>query len=344
MAGTAAVLAAITAMSARAQPVFRSDVQLVRILATVKDEHGNLIGSLSKDDFKVYDNGVEQQIAVFERESSQPLSVAILVDTSASTAIELKYEIDSVTRFLRALLREGNPEDEAALYTFNWQVVLVASYTRRLDRLEQALRRVKAEGGTSMYDAIYLASQDLDERDGRHVMILITDGGDTTSAKNFHQALEAAQLADTVLYPILVMPITNEAGRNIGGENALTTFAAGTGGRVFAPSVGPQLDEAFDEILRDLRTQYLIGFYPKGVPATKDRFHRLKLSISKPGLRAQYRTGYYGVSEGDAAGRGAAAIDVCAARLGCASGETATFSEPRLDQHGKQGTGGHKEE
>ena len=99
------------------------------------------------------------------------------------------------------------------------------------------MKQLKSEGGTSLYDAIFLASRELEFRDGRHVMVLVTDGGDTTSNKNYHQALEAAQLADTVMYPVLVVPITNDAGRNIGGENALTTLAAGTGGKVFTPSL-----------------------------------------------------------------------------------------------------------
>ncbi len=100
------------------------------------------------------------------------------------------------------------------------------------------LKQLKSEGGTSLYDAIYLASRELELRDGRHVMVIVTDGGDTTSVKDFHQALEAAQLADTLLYPVLVVPITNDAGRNVGGENALTTLAAGTGGRVFTADSG----------------------------------------------------------------------------------------------------------
>ena len=116
-------------------------------------------------------------------------------------------------------------------------------------------------------------------------MVIVTDGGDTTSNKNFHDALEAAQMADAVIYPMLVMPITNDAGRNIGGENALTTMAAGTGGRVFAPSVGPELDHAFAEILKDLRTQYLLGFYPKDVPPTKNRFHKIEVRVRRPDLR-----------------------------------------------------------
>jgi Ca-activated chloride channel family protein len=279
------------------QATFRSEVKLVRLFVTVKDRSGAPVGSLNKPDFRVYDNGVEQTVSVFERETELPLSVALLVDISGSTAKELKSELDSVHRFLRSFLREGNPDDRAALYSFNWQVMLNASYTRSLDRLEGSLRKLKAEGGTSMYDAIYLASRDIEDRQGRHAMIVVTDGGDTTSNRDFHQALEAAHLADAVLFPIVIVPITNDAGRNIGGENALTTLAAGTGGRNFSPTLGSELDEAFGEILRDLRTQYLVGYYPKGVPSSKDRFHKVRVVVDRPNLRVLTRTGYYGVSE-----------------------------------------------
>ena len=277
--------------------VIRVNVRLVRLLATVKDSAGQLIGSLNKSDFAVYDNGVKQDVAVFERQTEQPLSVAVLVDTSASTGIELKYELDSVARFLRALIREGNPDDAAALYSFNWQVTLLSSYTRRLARLEQHLKQLRSEGGTSLYDAIYLSSEDLEGRDGRHVMVVVTDGGDTTSSKDFHAALDAAQRADTILYPVLVVPIRNDAGRNVGGENALATLAAGTGGRVFLPTVGTELDNAFADILRELRTQYLIGYYPKDLPPTKDRFHKVQVKVNSPNLRVLTRSGYYGEFE-----------------------------------------------
>ncbi len=290
------LLAALAAAGFQ-QPTFKVEVHLVHLLVTVKDAAGQLIGSLDRDQFSVYDNGVRQEIAVFERHTEQPLSVAVLVDASGSTAIELRYELESVHRFVHALVSEGNPNDAAALYTFNWAVTLQSSYTRRLTRLDLALKQIKPEGGTSLYDAIYLASQDLEPRDGRHVMVIVTDGGDTTSAKTYQDALEAAHLADTVIYPILVMPITNDAGRNIGGENALTTMAAGTGGRVFAPSVGPTLDAAFEAILRDLRTQYLIGFYPKNVPPSQNRFHTVRVELARKDLRAVTRTGYYGGAE-----------------------------------------------
>jgi Ca-activated chloride channel family protein len=294
-----ALVAIAGCLCAQPQPVIKVNVRLVRMLVTVKDAAGQLVGSLNKGDFTVYDNGVKQEVAVFDRQTEQPLSVAMLVDTSASTGIEMRYELDSVSRFLKVLLGEGNPEDTVALYSFNSDVTLRAGYTRRFSRVDAILKQLKSGGGTSVYDAIFLASHDIQYRNGRHVIVLVTDGGDTTSTVDYHQALEAAQLADTILYPVLVVPITNDAGRNVGGENALTSLAAGTGGHVFTPSLGAQLDRAFDDILRELRTQYLIGYYPKDVPPSKDRFHTLKVTVQSSaaanrGLRVSTRSGYYG--------------------------------------------------
>jgi len=293
MRRAAGMAALMLSMAAAQEAVFKVDVKLVRILATAKNAAGELVGSLEKEDFKVFDNGVEQQIALFERHTEQPLSVTLLIDTSLSTAIELRYETESVGRFLKALFREGNAEDAVSLYSFDYDVTRWTSFTRRLDRLEGSLKNLKPEGGTSLYDAIYLACRDLEDRDGRHVIVVVTDGGDTTSAKTFHDALRSAQLADTVLYSILVMPITNDPGRNVGGEHALAGLAAGTGGRVFAPSVGPTLDAALSDILRELRTQYLLGYYPKNVPPAKEGFHRLEIQLRRPDLRVLARNGYY---------------------------------------------------
>jgi Ca-activated chloride channel homolog len=285
---------AVALAFAQDQPTFRVDVQLVRLLATVKDNYGKPVGGLSKEDFTVLDNSVPQEVALFERHTEQPLSIALLVDTSGSTAKDLKYEADSVERFLKALFREGNEQDHVALFSFNWEVRQHTQFTRSVGRLDKVVRALKAEAGTSMYDALWLASQELADREGRKVIVMVTDGGDTISSKTFQDALEALHRADTVLYSILVMPITSDAGRNIGGENALYTMSTGTGGRVFAPSIGASLDQAFDDILRDLRTQYLIGYYPKNVPLTKERFHKLDVKLKRPGLRVVTRTGYYG--------------------------------------------------
>jgi Ca-activated chloride channel family protein len=283
-------------------PKFRSDVNLVRVVTTVKTQEGQIVGTLNKDEFEVYDNGVKQQIRTFEHQTEQALSVVLMVDTSGSTAKELKYEADAASRFFHALLGEGNLEDTAALYTFNWEVREQQPFTRDLRGLDARLKLLHGEAGPAMYDAVYLGAQRLEARPGRKVIVVVTDGGDTVSKTTVHKALEAAQLADAVIYAIVVMPITNEAGRNIGGEHALEFMAKGTGGRCFLPTIGPDLDKAFTSIITELRTQYLLGFYPQNVPLTKDRFHKLEVRVLRPDLRVSARNGYYGEVEGGYAG------------------------------------------
>jgi len=275
--------------------VIRVNVNLVRIVATVKNRAGQLVGALNREDFEILDNGVPQEIAVFERQTDQPLSVALLIDVSGSTAKDLKYETDSAARFIRVLLTQGNPKDQVALYAFDDEVWLVHNFTHSASLLEAELKKVRGSAGTSLYDAIWLAATEgLETREGRKVIVVVSDGGNTTSSKNSHQALQAAQLANAVIYPIVDLPITNDAGRNVGGENALTFMAQGTGGRTFFPSSGPQLDKAFDDIIAELRTEYLIGFYPHGVPPVKDPFHRLQVRLRSPELQVSARNGYYG--------------------------------------------------
>ncbi len=289
---------AVCALALAQDATFRSDVRLVHILATVKDSGGMPVGSLEKMNFQVKDNGVAQEISVFERQTEQPLSIAVLLDNSGSTAIDLKYETDSVTRFVRAVTRSGNPEDSVALYSFNWEVVKQTGFVRDAATIDKRLRGLYGSAGTSLYDAVLLASRDIQDRQGRKVLIVVTDGGDTVSKTSFDRAAEASQLADAVIFPVLVVPVTNNAGRNIGGENALTTFAQRTGGRVFQPTLGAEMDKAFDGILRDLRTQYFLGFYPKDVPPTTDRFHLLTVTAAgagaDPSWKIAARSGYYG--------------------------------------------------
>ena len=290
------------ALSAQEGTVFRTNVNLVRVVATVKTAAGKVIGSLGKDDFEIYDNGVKQQIAVFEHQTEQKLSVVLLVDTSGSTAKELKYESDSSSRFFHVLLGEGNPQDMAALYTFNWEIREQQPFSRDLRAFDNRLKLMHGEAGTAMYDAVYLAAQRLEPRDGRKVIVVVTDGGDTVSKMSVQKALEAAQLADAVIYAIVVVPITNDAGRNIGGEHALDFMAKGTGGRIFMPTLGAELDKAFADIITELRTQYLVGFYPQNVPLTKKAFHTLDVRVKAPDLRVSARNGYYGEVEGGVSG------------------------------------------
>jgi len=280
-----ALIALLFAALAAAQdePVFSVDVRLIRLLVTVKDDYGRPVTRLSPQDFQVYDNGILQKVVIFEPHTEQPLSIAVLIDASGSTAKDLRSEKDSVRRFLNAVIRQGNPDDAASIYSFNYDVHQVVDFTRNLRSVEAALKGIKAEGGTSMYDALILSSPYLADREGRHAIILITDGGDTTSYYRYQQAVEAVHRAD--------------AGRNIGGENALSTLARDTGGRVFTPSDGASLDSAFEEILSELRTQYLIGYYPRGIPQSTERFHRVEVRVARPGLHVSSRSGYYEDSE-----------------------------------------------
>ncbi len=299
------VLLTLAIVNAQPPLVIRTEVQLVRMLVTVKNSAGELIGSLQKQDFAVKDCGVLQDIAVFERQTEQPLSVALMIDISGSTAKDLRYETTSISKFLHALFSEGNPDDAVSLFSFNWEVrQLTRDFTRRQSQIENELRLLRPEGATALYDAIYLAAKELRRREGRRVMVIVTDGGNTLSNLQYKDALEAAQRAEAVLFPILVVPITNDAGRNLGGERALTTLAQDTGGHVFAPDV-EHLDIAFADILRALRTQYMIAYYPRNLPRDTPQFHQVSVTVKpesvkrEPGagkaqdLRVSTRSGYY---------------------------------------------------
>lgn len=275
------------------EPVFRSEVKLVRLLVTVKDSSGQTIGGLEREAFTVFDSGAEQKITVFERFTEQPLSITLLIDTSGSTARELKYEVTAATRFLKALTASGNPRDALSVYSFNHDVTLQTSFTRNSGRVEKVLGELRAEAGTSLYDAFTLASEPLAAREGRKVVIVITDGGDTTSVRSYHDALRALHRADAVLYPIVVVPVASDAGRNTGGENALISMAQSTGGRTFFPASSISLESTFADILKDLRTQYQLAYYPKDLPPSESSFRRVKVQVSRPGLRAETREGYY---------------------------------------------------
>lgn len=295
-AAAAAVLASsFAALPAQEDaPTFRVDVSLVNVLVTVKDAHGKPLGDFEKEDFTVLDGGVARPVMVFERRTDRPLSVALMIDASLSTAVEIAQERVSARTFIQRLLREGShPADRVAVLKFSAYVDLLANFTRSVRALSRALRSVRPESGTSLYDAILLASEELAGREGRRVMIIITDGGDTTSNTDFQQALRATHAIDAVIYGMIVMPIKSDAGRNTGGENALKALAGNTGGATYVQLGTETLDDAFDQILRNLRTQYLLGYYPPQLPETNETYRPIEVRVNRSDVTVLARKGYF---------------------------------------------------
>jgi Ca-activated chloride channel family protein len=292
----AALALALAAQTNPSQP-YKVDVRLVRLLVNVKDSHGDLVGSLEAKDFSVYDCGVKQEVAHFEAQTDQPLSVAVLIDTSGSTFKDVAVERRSIEKFFKALLGSGNLKDAASVFSFNYQVTEIGGFTRKSSALDATLRNLVSVGGTSMFDAIVLSSREMTNREGRHVAVIVTDGGDTTSKYHYQDAIREAHLADAVIYPIVIVPITNDAGRNVGGENALAEIAKATGGRTFYAGLGAPLDQAFADILHDLRRQYLVAYYPRNLPQDAPAFHPVRIEMARPDLRPSARAGYYGVKD-----------------------------------------------
>jgi Ca-activated chloride channel family protein len=269
------------------------DVKLVNVFVTVTDQHGAPIGGLSKDNFRLKEDGIDQKIAVFDKESALPLSIALEIDTSLSTRKDLPLELSSARRFVHAILR---PVDALSLYSFNETVDELVPFTSSLRQIDRGLDRVRVGAATAMYDALYLGSQALERRRGRKVLVVITDGGDTVSSTNYQQALRAAQEAEAIVYSIIIVPIEASAGRDTGGEHALIQLSHDTGGRYFYATSVPQLDAAFRQISDELRTQYLLAYYPSRRLSDSD-FRRIQVTVSgvteDSGYKVRHRTGYY---------------------------------------------------
>jgi Ca-activated chloride channel family protein len=272
---------------------FKVNVRLVNVFITVTDQHGAPIASLKKDNFQLREDGKEQKISVFDRESALPLSIVLAIDTSLSTRKDLPLELASARRFVHAILR---PVDALSLYQFSEIVSEVTSFTSDLQHIDHAIDRIHVGSATALYDALYLGAEALEPRQGRKVMVVITDGGDTMSKVDYKEAVRAAQQAEAILYSVIVVPIEASAGRDIGGEHALIQLSDDTGGRYFYASSMPQLDAAFRQISDELRTQYLLAYYPSQKLSDSD-FRRIEVSVNgAPGsgnFNVRHRTGYY---------------------------------------------------
>jgi Ca-activated chloride channel family protein len=239
----------------------RVAVNLVTVLASVLDEKNRPAPDLPVQAFQVFEEGVPQKIEFFEAETKQPLDIALMIDSSMSTHKEFTFEQEAAAHFIRQVLRPG---DGLAVYGFDETVTQYATFSSNVGALQDAVRRIPPGAGTSIYDAVYLATRALGRRseERRRVVILVTDAGETTSQADFENARREAVRSGALLYTIVIRPVKNEGGRNTAGEHALETITDNTGGALFFPDSVQDLGIIFDRIDRELRTQYRFAYYP----------------------------------------------------------------------------------
>ncbi|HEY2352766.1 MAG TPA: VWA domain-containing protein [Candidatus Acidoferrum sp.] len=236
-------------------------VNLVNVLASVLDDNNRPAPDLPVQAFQLFEEGVPQKIEIFEPETKQPLDIVLMIDASLSAHKEITFEQQAASHFIAQVLRPG---DRLAVYAFDENVTQIAAFSENVGSLQSAVLRIPPGAGTSIYDAVLLASRSLERRgdERRRVIILVTDGGETTSRADFEAARKEAVRANTLLYSIIVRPVKNENGRNTAGEHAIETITDTTGGAIFFPDSPQDLDIIFDRIDRELRTQYRLGYYP----------------------------------------------------------------------------------
>ena len=270
----------------------RVNVNLVNVLVSVLDDNNRPAPDLPVEAFQIFEEGVQQKIEVFESETKLPLDIALMIDASLSAHKEISFEQQAAAHFIAQVLR---PEDHLSVFAFDENVRQVAGFSDNVKVLQSAVQKIPDGSGTSIYDALVLGSRALEHRkeDRRRVIILVTDGGETTSQWDFEAARKAAVRANTLLYSIIVRPVKNESGRNTAGEHAIETITDTTGGAIFFPDTAQDLDIIFDRIDRELRTQYRLGYYPNPPgPANTYRSIQVKvLDNYKVRHRKTYLTG-----------------------------------------------------
>jgi Ca-activated chloride channel family protein len=275
------------------ETTIKVDVKLVNVFVTVTDAHGAPVANLQKENFVLKEDGKEQKIAIFGRESALPLSIVLAVDTSLSTRKDLPLELISARKFVHAIVR---PQDGLSLYKFSEEVSELVPFTSDLKKIDAGIDRVRNGSATALYDAIFLGSRALSRRQGRKVLVVITDGGDTMSQVNYKEALRAAQEAEAIIYSIIIVPIEADAGRDTGGEHALIQISTDTGGKYYYATSLPQLDDAFRQISDELRTQYLLAYYPSQRYSNSE-FRQLRVDLMNAPTggpyQSHYRAGYY---------------------------------------------------
>ncbi len=285
------LLLLVPALLAAQETTLHVNVKLVNVFVNVTDANGAFVGGLTQNDFAMFEDGRPQKIAVFERVSQMPLNLTLAIDTSGSVSKDLHAEAEAAHRFVQDILR---PQDHMSLMQFSTNVSQLTPFTDKPAVIDRGLKNLHTDFATALYDAIVQGSDRLGPLQGRKALILISDGDDTIADATYPEALEHALRNEVMIYSLIDVPVAASAGRDTGGEHTLISFSQQTGGRYFYVNEGG-LDAAFQHVSEELRTQYLIGYYPlHQLPGAN--FHRITVTIPRaaPGqFKLSYRTGYY---------------------------------------------------
>jgi VWFA-related protein len=293
-------------------PTIVSMTGMVRLVATVTDRHSNFVTDLDQKDFKVLEDGAPQDIRYFSRETDLPLRIGLLLDTSNSIRPRLEFEQDAAMDFLSSVIRRNR--DMAFLMTFDNEPDIVQDYTGDLERLMAAVRKQRAGGGTSLDDAIFMASEKLinpplpkgSNTDVRRVLVVISDGNDNLSDHAPSEAIDAAIRSEVSVYAIstntdwLALDTTQPQKYHLDeGDKVLRQFATETGGQVFFPYKVEDLAQSFVDIGTELRSQYFIAYSPTN-PLSNGKYRKIDVETGRKGLVVRTRKGYYAVAPSSA--------------------------------------------
>jgi Ca-activated chloride channel family protein len=294
-------------------PTFKIKVNLVDVLFTVLNRRNKLVSDLNKENFKIFDDNIPQDIRYFSRQTDLPLRIGMLLDTSNSIRDRLKFEQDAATNFLFSVLRHG--KDEAFVMTFDDQPQILQGFTGDAGSLRDEIVKTRAGGGTAVYDAVYDACvTELthpprppgDQPDVvRRVMILISDGEDNLSMHTRSEAIEMAQRTSVVIYTISTstqwVTLDDTERSKTGnrkyhlteGDQILQNLAQETGGRAFFPYHVDDLDQSFQDIGDELRNQYSLAYNPTN-HVLDGRYHKIRIETpDHKGYQIRARRGYY---------------------------------------------------
>jgi len=282
-----------------AQDTLKVSVDLVNVQFSVTDRRGRFVPGLTAQDFKVEEDGRRQEIRNFARENELPLTLALLIDTSPSVRPVFDEEKLTAVAFLESILHK---KDLALVIGFDRSVTMVQDYTDNMRSLKRAIDELEIGGGTSVYDAVYLASKEkLTEEAGRKAIILISDGEDTTSKLKFTEALVAAHQSNSVIYAIsnavrgfFSYGRRGRAPINVGGGDlgTLKKFSEETGGTTFVVSNENNFKKIFDQIAQELRSQYSLGYISLNT-ARDGKYRQVKITARESSYNVKSRKGYY---------------------------------------------------